>query len=59
MCFPGEAMFAFKHKRIYHECEIRIEKFVLRIAVWHREACGVMKNSDPEGRIFFILPSHE
>ena len=38
--------------RIYHECEGRIEKFVPRIAVWHHEACRVMTNSDPEGRIF-------
>ena len=38
--------------RIYHECEGRIEKFVLRIAVWHHEACGVMTNGDPEERIY-------
>ena len=38
--------------RIYHECEGRIEKSVPRIAVWHREACRVMTNGDPKGRIF-------
>ena len=38
--------------RIYQECEGRIEKSVLRIAIWHREACRVMANDDPEGRIF-------
>ena len=38
--------------RIYHECEGRIEKSVPKIAVWHHEACLVMTNSDPEGRIF-------
>ena len=25
--------------RIYHECEGRIEKSILRISVWHQEAC--------------------
>ena len=38
--------------RIYHECEGRIEKSVPRITVWHHEACQVMTNGDPEGRIF-------
>ena len=38
--------------RIYHECEVRIEKSVSRIAVWHHEACQVMTNGDPEGKIF-------
>ena len=33
-------------------CEGRIEKSVRRIAVWHHEACVVMTNVDPEGRIF-------
>ena len=42
--------------RIYHECEGRIEKAVLRIAVWHHEACGVMPNGDREGRIFLSYP---
>ena len=41
-----------RHLRIYHECEGRIEKIVLRIAVCHHEACRVTTNSDREGRIF-------
>ena len=47
-----------KHRniRIYHECEARIEKSVSRIAVWHHEACRVMTDSDPEGRIFLSYP---
>ena len=45
--------------RICHKCEGRIEKSVPRITVWHHEACRVMTNGDPEGRIFSILPSHE
>ena len=48
--------------RIYPECEGRIEKSALRIAVWHHEACRVMTNGDPEGSRgtdFSILPSHE
>ena len=36
--------------------EGRIEKFVPRIAVWHHEACQVMTNGDPEGRIFLSYP---
>ena len=42
--------------RIYHECEGRIEKSVLRIIVWHHQACRVITNSDPEGRIFQSYP---
>ena len=42
--------------RICHECKGRIEKSVMRIAVWHHEACGVMTNSDPEGQIFLSYP---
>ena len=38
--------------RIHHGCEGRIEKSVLRIAVWHHEACQVMTNVDLEGEIF-------
>ena len=34
----------------------KIEKFVLRIAVWHHEACRVVINSGPEGRIFLSYP---
>ena len=42
----------YKTIRIYHECEGRIEKSGPRITVCHHEACGVMTNGDPEGRIF-------
>ena len=42
--------------RIYHECEGRIEHSVPRTAVWHHEACRVMTNGDPEGRIFLSYP---
>ena len=44
------------HIRIYYECENRIEKSVPRITVWHHEACRVMTNGDPEGRIFRSYP---
>ena len=37
--------------RIYHECGI--EKYALRITVWHQEACQVMK-TDPNGQGFFF-----
>ena len=37
------------------ECEGVIEKFVLRIAVWHHEACRLMKNGDHEERIFYLI----
>ena len=43
-------------KRIYHECEARIEKSVPRFAIWHHEACQVMTNGDPEGQIFPSYP---
>ena len=46
-----------KNIRIYHECEDRTEKAILRIAVWHHEACRVMINCDPEGRIFLSYPN--
>ena len=39
--------------RIYHECEGRIEKSVLRIAVWHHEGCRVMTSSDPQDGFFY------
>ena len=44
--------------RIHNECEGRIEKSVPRITVRHHEACRVMTNSDPEGRIFISHLSH-
>ena len=42
--------------RIDHECEGCIEKSVPRIVVWHHEACRVMTNGDPEGRILLSYP---
>ena len=33
-----------------------MEKSVQRIAIWHHEACRVMTNGDPEGRIFVSYP---
>ena len=44
---------------IYHEFEGKTGKSVPMIAVWHHEACRVVANGDPEGRIFSILPSNE
>ena len=41
---------------INHESEGRIEKSVPRITDWHHEACRVMTNGDPEGRIFLSYP---
>ena len=42
--------------RIRHKCEGGIEKSILRITVWHQEACRVMTNGDPEGWIFLCHP---
>ena len=42
--------------RIHNECECGIEKSVLRITVWHHEACRVMTNVDREGRIVLSHP---
>ena len=33
-----------------------MEKSVLRIIVWHHEACRVMANGDREGQIFLSHP---
>ena len=47
----------FQHNiRIHHEFEGGIVKSVPRITVWHHEACRVMTNGDPEGRIFISHP---
>ena len=46
-----KTVFGIYTRRIHHECGGR-EKSVPRITVWHHEVCGVMTNSDPEGRIF-------
>ena len=42
--------------RFYHELKGRKEKSVLRIALWHHEACRVMTNGDPDRRIFLSYP---
>ena len=42
--------------RIYHKCEVWIEKSILRIAFWHQKGCRVMTNGDPEERIFLSVP---
>ena len=42
--------------RIYHGRVGKIEQAVPRIAVWYHEACRVMTNGDPEGRIFLSYP---
>ena len=56
-----EFVFGLSIMRIYLECEGRIEKSVPRIAVWHHEACRVMTNGDPQGRIFLFYshPNNE
>ena len=33
-----------------------IEKCVLRVTVWHHEACRVTSDCSPEGRIFLFIP---
>ena len=33
---------------IFHGCMVWTEKSVMRVTDWHREACRVMPNSDPE-----------
>ena len=42
--------------RIYHKFVGRIEKSIPTIVSWHRDACRVMTNGDPEGRIFLSYP---
>ena len=63
MLTGGQADFGEQHClnmqkiiRIYCECEGRIEKSVPRITGWHHEACRVMTNGNPEGRIFLSFP---
>ena len=40
--------------RILHECQVWIDKSVLRVTVWHHEAHRVMPNCDPRDR--FVYP---
>ena len=46
--------------RIFHGCEVRIEKSVRGSLFGIRRLCRVMLNSDPEGRIFLsALNNHD
>ena len=54
-CYQGLYRQVLYNIRIYHECEGGIEKSFLRITVWHHEACRVMTNGNPEGRIFTCI----
>ena len=38
--------------KIFHECEVLIEKYVLRVTVWHHEAPPSDAKLWPEGQIF-------
>ena len=38
--------------KLNNQSEGGIEKSVMKITVWHYEACRVMVNGDPEGPIF-------
>ena len=40
--------------RILHECQVWIDKSVLRVTFWHHEACQVMPNCDQRDR--FVYP---
>ena len=51
--FPLQFFFTFISLKREYECEGRVENSVLRIAVWHHEACRLMTNGDPEGQIFY------
>ena len=44
--------------RIFNGCEVRIENFVTRVVVRHREACRVMPNNYPEWRNFQFTPNN-
>ena len=54
--FAGWPIVAYFHIEIYHECEGGIENSIQRNGVWHHEACRVLTNDDPEGRIFLSYP---
>ena len=41
--------------RIFHGCEVRIEKSARGSLFGITKLCQVMPNSDPEGQIFFYL----
>ena len=50
----GNSDLLCKNIRIHHECVGGIEKPIARITDWQNEACQVMTNGDPEGRIFLV-----
>ena len=43
--------------RIYHESEGWIKTSILRITVWHHEACRVMTKVDLKDQIFLAAPN--
>ena len=47
-----------KNIRIFHECEVRIEKSVRGSLFGITRLCRVRPNSDPEGRIFLSAPNN-
>ena len=36
------------------KCDIRIDKSVSRVTVWHHKALPVMQNSDPRDRLVYL-----
>ena len=44
--------------RIFHECEVRIEKSVRGSLLGITRLCRVMPNSDPEGQSFLSEPNN-
>ena len=56
---PGENFLGFpKNIRIFHECEVRIEKSARGSLIGITRFRRVMPNSDPEGRIFLYAPNN-
>ena len=35
-------------KNLFYGCEVQIENSVIKVTVWHQEACQVMQNSYPK-----------
>ena len=46
-----------KNIRIWHECEVRMDKSVPRVTVWHREALSSDAKQIPEGQICPPVPN--
>ena len=53
--FCGNPYPVCKTIRICHGVR-QIEKSVPRVTVWHHEACRMMSDCDPKGRIFLSVP---